>query len=273
MSERPVAPADIRFHGYPLPGVEAMTAASRRSFPRHSHDEFGIGLVDAGGHRSWSDRGQVEAGPGHFISTNPGEVHDGSAIGNGSRSWRILYLGADLLAELCADVAESTPAGSCFTAPVFADAPLRAAFERAFAHARVQDSREPLAAESDLLTLIAGLGRHSTARRPVSGATPDIRRARQRIDADPAARLSLAGLAHEASMSRFQLLRAFARETGLTPHAYILQRRIALARRLLVAGASLPDVALSAGFCDQSHLTRCFVRHLGVTPRRYATRH
>jgi AraC-like DNA-binding protein len=267
-----MAPPDICFHDYPLPGVEAMAAASRRSFPRHTHDEFGIGVVDAGGHRSWSDRGAVEAGPGHFISVNPGEVHDGSAVGNVSRSWRILYLGADLLAELCADIAEGAPVESRFTAPVFADGPLHAAFERAFAHARRKDSGETLAAESDLLTLVAGLGRHSTARQPVSGATPCIRRARERIDADPAARLSLAELAREASLSRFQLLRGFAREAGLTPHAYHMQRRISLARRLLRGGASLPDVALSAGFCDQSHLTRCFLGHVGVTPMRYALR-
>jgi hypothetical protein len=70
--------------------------------------------------------------------------------------------------------------------------------------------------------------RHSTAGvRSGDRATGCIRRARERSGADPAAPLTLGDLANEAGLSRYQLLRAFARELGLTPHAYILQRRIA----------------------------------------------
>jgi AraC-like DNA-binding protein len=82
--------------------------------------------------------------------------------------------------------------------------------------------------------------------------------------------VTLIDLAKEAGLSRYQLIRAFAREFGLTPHAYILQRRIALAQRLIRAGRDLAAVATEAGFCDQSHLTRWFMRQFGVTPRRYA---
>src|SRR5829696_4042329 len=116
------AGSGIRFHDYPLPGIEAMSAHTSRGFPRHTHDEFGLGLVDAGGHASWSDRGRVEAGPGHFISVNPGEVHDGSAIGGRARSWRILYLQPAVLEDLLADVTGNAQQPR-FVAPVFADAP------------------------------------------------------------------------------------------------------------------------------------------------------
>jgi AraC-like DNA-binding protein len=109
------------------------------------------------------------------------------------------------------------------------------------------------------------------ARNATPAAAP-IRHARERIDADPAAPLTLADLAAESGLSRYQILRAFARETGLTPHAYILQRRIALARRLIRRGVDLAEAAVVAGFYDQSHLNRCFVRQFGVTPHRYALR-
>ena len=81
----------VRYRVLPLAGVESMSATTARSFPRHTHDEYGIGLIDLGGHASWSGRGKVEAGPGSFISVNPGEVHDGHALGRRPRSWRILY--------------------------------------------------------------------------------------------------------------------------------------------------------------------------------------
>ena len=52
-------------------------------------------------------------------------------------------------------------------------------------------------------------------------------------DDDPTAAITLADLAAEARLSRFQLVRNFAKSVGLTPHAYIVQRRIDLARRLI----------------------------------------
>jgi AraC-like DNA-binding protein len=128
-----------------------------------------------------------------------------------------------------------------------------------------------MSCETAILRLVARLGAHSTARPGKSeGPTARIRRVRHKIDSNPAAPVTLVELAKEAGLSRYQLIRAFARELGLTPHAYILQRRIALAQRLIRTGCDLAEVATDAGFCDQSHLTRWFVRQFGVTPRRYA---
>jgi AraC-like DNA-binding protein len=259
----------IAFHAFPLAGIDAMSASTARTFPRHTHDQHGIGVVDAGGHASWSGRGQVEAGPGHFICVNPGEVHDGRAIGGRSRAWRILYFDPTVLADLRADVLVGTSRSFTFTAPVFADRGLHRLFDDAFQYRAGRDGI--MSCETAVLRLVARLGVHSTTRAVRDdGPTACIRRARERIDADPAAPLTLIDLAKEAGLSRYQLIRAFAREFGLTPHAYILQRRIALAQRLIRAGGDLAAVATEAGFCDQSHLTRWFMRQFGVTPRRYA---
>ncbi len=48
-------------HRSAVPGVEAVTASTDRSFPRHAHDHLGFGVVDFGAHRSWSGIGAVEA--------------------------------------------------------------------------------------------------------------------------------------------------------------------------------------------------------------------
>lgn len=261
----------IAFHALPLPGIDAMSAATARAFPRHTHDQYGIGVVDAGGHASWSGRGQVEAGPGYFISVNPGEVHDGSAIGGRPRAWRILYFEPATLADLRADIVAGAQDSFTFTAPVFVDRGLHRVFEDAFRYAAPQaKAGATMACETAILRLVARLAVHSTARHQRDeGYTACIRRALSRIDADPAAPVTLIELAQESGLSRYQLIRAFARELGLTPHAYILQRRIALAQRLIRAGYDLADVAARAGFYDQSHLTRWFVRQFGVTPSRY----
>lgn len=261
----------ISFHSYPLDGVDAMTAVTARSFPRHTHDQYGIGVVDAGGHASASDRKQVEAGPGTLIFVNPGEVHDGHAIHKQPRSWRMLYLDPSMLDEARSDISDGADHDFMFAAAVFDDAPLRQLFNAAFAHtqAPVMDACEAMACETAMLRLAARMAVNATVRPPRLTPAASVRLVRQRIDDDPSAPLTLTGLAGEAGLSRYQLLRGFARDLGLTPHAYLLQQRIALARRLMRSGMPLADAAFSAGFYDQSHLSRCFQKQFGVPPGRY----
>jgi AraC-like DNA-binding protein len=129
---------------------------------------------------------------------------------------------------------------------------------------------EPLAREEGLLrTLVQVMRRHGMARPAASGAPPAVAKALRRLDTAPELPVTLSELAALASVSRFQLLRGFARAVGTTPHAYLVQRRVHLARQLLAAGETPAAAALRAGFADQSHMTRAFVRQLGVTPARY----
>ena len=87
---------------------------------------------------------------------------------------------------------------------------------------------------------------------------------------DPVAAPTLAVLAQTAGLSRYQFLRGFARATGLTPHAYLMQRRLHRARQLIARGARLAEAAAVSGFADQSHMTRLFVRSFGMGPGTYA---
>lgn len=257
-----------------LNGIDAMSATTSRAYPRHTHDQYGIGVIDDGGHASLSGRGQVEAGAGSLIFVNPGEVHDGRAVGGASRSWRMLYLDPAAMVTARADVLDGAMESAAFAAPVFVDERLRRAFNSAFASAtRRAASDHDLIFETAVLRLVALLGINlASRRRNNSSSTVSIRRVTDRIDADPAAPLTLASLAAEIGASRYQLLRAFARELGLTPHAYILQQRLALARRLMRTGVAIADAASAAGFADQSHLTKMFARQFGVTPARYRRR-
>ena len=76
-----------------------------------------------------------------------------------------------------------------------------------------------------------------------------------------------------AGLPRHHLIRAFRRETGLTPHAYLIDVRVRRARERLRRGESLGEVAAATGFCDQPHLTRAFKARLGVTPGAFRAAH
>ncbi len=82
--------------------------------------------------------------------------------------------------------------------------------------------------------------------------------------------LTLTEIAAIAQISPYHFLRLFKQSMGVTPHQYILQRRIDKAKYLLRhSKLSIVNIALCAGFCDQSHMTRCFKRMLGVTPKQF----
>jgi AraC family transcriptional regulator len=111
----------------------------------------------------------------------------------------------------------------------------------------------------------------SKARPPRAGlTTQQCQRVRDHIHAHLDGDLSLATLAHEAGLSAQQLLEAFRKTFGTTPHQYILRERINYAKRLLATQpVSIADVALTVGFSTQSHFTAAFRRAVGVTPRRF----
>jgi AraC-like DNA-binding protein len=192
-------------------------------------------------------------------------VHDGKPFDASGRRWRMLYLDPALLLDAAADITPSFDFE--FTAPVLRDARLMACFAALFAAVTGPD--DALRVDAELLALMAGLLK--PARRPATVGA-GVAAARERMDDDPAMALTLAQLAADAGLSRYQFLRAFTRLTGLPPHAYLLQRRVQRARRLVRTGLPLAEVAAASGFADQPHMTRCFVRSFGLTPGAFAPR-
>jgi len=251
-------------------GVEAVSADTAHAYGRHTHDQFGIGVILRGAQQSFSGRGIVEAQAGDPITVNPGEVHDGSPLGARGRSWRMLYFDPPALRAPLGAVTEGRADGIELAHPALRDPASATRFlslfrtltERGGGNSEIEGSE-------NLLLLLSRLVNRPRPDRPVAPGA--IGQARARIDDDPAAPLSLVELAAIGGISRFQLVRGFAKLTGFTPHAYLVQRRLQSARRLILQGTPLAEAAQAAGFSDQSHMTRLFVRSYGMTPGIYAT--
>ena len=191
-----------------------MTLASNQAFPRHSHDEFGIGVMDFGAHRSWSAVGAVNADAGDVIMVNPGEMHDGAPVAGKTRGWRMIYFDAQRIVRI---VEEECAGRIEIVRPVARDAMLAEAFNRLFACV-ISPCRDRLATEESLLNATMRLLRsHTTARPMADGGSPCVAKAIQRLDDATDEHISLTELAALAGVSRFKLLRSFAREVGITP--------------------------------------------------------
>jgi AraC family transcriptional regulator len=117
---------------------------------------------------------------------------------------------------------------------------------------------------------------HSTRSKPLRMPAPQsipgwrMRRLVEYIEENLGGNLSLETMAAEVNVSPLYLARAFKAAVGQSPHQYVLQRRLERAKELLRStDTPIVDVALSAGFSSQSHLSNWFLRQVGVSPAVY----
>jgi AraC-like DNA-binding protein len=94
-----------------------------------------------------------------------------------------------------------------------------------------------------------------------------VRRACERLEADLGGKFSLQQIAAEFDLSVSHFSRAFRSSTGLPPHQWLLRQRVKTARQLMtVRDLQLSEIAVAAGFANQSHFTRVFTSVVGISP-------
>jgi AraC-like DNA-binding protein len=255
-----------------MPGVQAIRISSKRPFGRHWHSTFGFGVMEQGGHRSASGRGQVEVLAGSVLTHNPGEVHDGVALQGERRCWVMLHVDVQLMHSLGGQIDANRNGDVEFAHPVLQDPQLVVQLQRLLTSWGQRDVRElddgltRLADESALSLLCTRmLTLHSTARLP-SNAPASMVNVRDRLAAEALNPPSLQDMAAPLGLSRYQLLRRFTEVYGLPPHAWLRTYRLERARALMATGMPLAAIAAECGFADQSHMTRAFRALLGYSP-------
>ncbi|MEU9223510.1 AraC family transcriptional regulator [Streptomyces massasporeus] len=248
------------------PPLDLLTAHfDSHVYAPHAHDEFTIGVTVGGSEVIAYRGGHIHSYPGSIVVLEPGEMHTGGPAACDGYEYQALYAEPALLTD-------GTLGGlPHFRDPVLHDPELATALRAA--HTDISACPDPLEAESRLPWLLTALARrHSTCRAAsdtVPGADHIARSVRDRLADELLDPPSLAALATDLGLSRYQLLRAFRTTMGVPPYAWLAQHRVARARGLLEAGLRPAEVAGLVGFADQAHLTRWFRRVLGVTPAAY----
>lgn len=250
------------------PALDLLTARfDKHVYAPHAHDEFTIGVCVDGSEVIDYRGGHIRTGPGSIVVLAPGEMHTGGP-GNATDgyAYRALYADPALLTD--GTFSEGLPH---FREPLIDDPELAAAILRT--HTDLRACPDPLEAESRLPWLLTALARRHSASRPTSDVIPGADRiavaVRDRLADELLDPPSLASLAADVGLSRYQLLRAFRTTMGIPPYAWLAQYRVTRARALLDSGVRPAEAAALVGFADQAHLTRWFRRVLGVTPAAY----
>jgi AraC-like DNA-binding protein len=247
-----------------VPGISEVLHAEfhDHAYPPHSHDTWTVFVVDDGQIRYDLDRHRRGAGGSMVGVLPPHVVHDGRPATSRGYRKRVVYLETSLLGEHLI--------GRAVDAPSIEDVRLRHRID--LLHARLRHPDDALEAETHLAfvaeRLRAHLEGHPDAEDP--GRADELaERLRELLDAHAFETVTLASTGELLGASPAHLVRCFSQTFGIAPHAYVLSRRIEAARRRLLDGEPIARVAASVGFCDQSHLTRHFKRHVGTTPGRY----
>ena len=249
------------------PGIELYRARIvRHAFDPHTHEAFGLGAIEAGVER-FRYRGSDHLAPADtLVLMNPDELHTGRAETEHGWRYRMVYLDADLLAQMTGD------RSWWFAQPTVHDAGTARRVSRLLA--AMWNAPDALATDCALVDLLDMLRPHARmgmprARPPASRADAALARAHALIQERFAEALTLETLAHEAGLSLFHFLRRFKQRYHVTPHQMVMAVRLFRAKQQLAAGLSPASVAADVGLVDQPHLTRRFARMYGVTPARY----
>jgi AraC-like DNA-binding protein len=244
----------------------------KHSFVPHMHDFYAVSLNYAGRGAFDCRRELRDAAPGTCSLIAPGELHTGHATSADGWIYRNLYIETHLMATLLRSLDWQGPVDVRFKVPLVRDTVL--AMRLAHIFASLAEPNSLLQNESLLLSAVARLiADHLVFGRSVSQAGREhaaVLRVKDWLDANSEQNVSIHALAGLVGLSPYYLVRVFHRHVGIPPHKYQTLVRINKARRLLTSGETISQVACRTGFCDQSHLNRCFKRTLGITPGKYA---
>jgi AraC family transcriptional regulator len=131
---------------------------------------------------------------------------------------------------------------------------------------RSTDELSPLAIEGLTLELLAECSRQSSRTRNCQQPRW-LLRASDLVRARFCERLTLGAIAESVGVHPAHLARVFRRFHGCTLGDHVRKLRIEFAcQRLTTSDIPLADIALAAGFSDQSHFSNTFRRHMGVPP-------
>lgn len=248
----------------PTPQMERIEAYFQgHGFEMHRHDTYAIGRTLSGVQSFHYGREMVNNLPGQTMVLHPDEPHDGHAGSEEGFRYRMFYLEPAVIQQILGGKPLPFIKGGVSCDP------------RLFAATQVllrdlDTPLDPLEMDDALYDLAMALQDAAGVRkgRQVINYAA-AQRARELLMASLQEGVTLEALERASDTDRWRLSRDFRLLFGTSPYRYLTLRRLDLVRQAIALGMSLTDASAMAGFADQSHMTRHFVKAYGQSPGRW----
>ncbi|WP_342665387.1 AraC family transcriptional regulator [Psychromonas aquimarina] len=257
-----------------LPEVELTLANVKNfEFDRHIHLDYHIGAVSTGCMQYLHHGRNYLMDTGLLSTINPDEMHTGTSESENGYAGHFMAVPPQYISQICRELKQPE---AFFAQPLIDDFYLYQAFmylhSMAVSHQNeaqhLQLETVMMAFSTELLQRYAGVSAQAT---DTAGklSRQQINQIKDMFHADPGQSFVLQELAEPLGLSKFQFLRQFKQSMGMTPHAYLKRIRLEYAKKALIKGSDIADVAYQVGFFDQSHLNKAFKHAYLVTPNNF----
>lgn len=256
-----------------IPGISSLRLVTGvdilNDFPKHVHHDYVAGVITAGKRCMTIAGSSYDLSAGDIFIINSGEPHSLQSSGGEPHSYKVLIIPDDILKEVAVDIYGSS-LNLVFSNCIKND---QDSFLRTNDLLNILDDPDSLLeSESVLFSFLEFLVRyHSVRGFPAewNKLNNNVKLAAEYINENFREQITLDDLSCVTGVSPFHLNRIFTEETGISPHAYQIHRRIEFSKRILLEGFSIAYVSAESGFTDQSHYTRFFKKITGTTPGRF----
>lgn len=254
-----------------LPHVELRRVADGRSvcYAPHSHAEWSMGAIIWGESTFVCGQRQYRVATGALVFVNPNRVHACNPIEGRPWAYLMLYIDAQWLSALRHRLGLAPTQAWQDLAPDVLRLPEVFDAFVALAQCLLDPAYSATGKNARLVAFLTDLLRRLPVCEEVPTAPASLCALADYLDRHCAEAVSLDLLCRQAAVSPGHLIRSFKRHFRMTPHAYVINRRIQLGQRALRLGRPIAEAALESGFADQPHFQRMFKRLLATTPGQY----
>jgi AraC-like DNA-binding protein len=260
--------SDEHFLKQTLPFAECRYSKnSGRHYKSHIHKTFCIGAIDQGEVIYQVEEKKLNLKPGRLALINPEILHSCNPTDFCKRSYYMLFLDVDWCLQLQQSLWQLEAFSPVNTILLEDNSIYQQCINTMDS---LMDEGDLLEKEEILVEIVEKIFLQACEPRTVRNEPSfQIEQLKQLLSMNLDVDVSMRELALKLQANPYTLLRQFNAAIGITPHAYRINCRIELARKLLQKGYDLSQVALECGFFDQSHFHRHFKAITTVTPKEY----
>jgi AraC-like DNA-binding protein len=247
-------------------GITALKASMNKfSYKKHAHEEYAIGVTLKGVQDYSLDGHSLKSYENGIMLFNPEQIHDGKAEHyKEGLDYVMLYIKPELFLEGL-EKKEIIK----FSNPIIYDEKIKQDILNL--NSAILNEKDEVICSELYLNLVDNFSSKDFLIH-YKNETEFIKKAKEMMYYELDNVLDLEQMSKEFNISKFQFIRMFKSNTGLSPYQYFLNTKLIHAKKYLDATKDLYATVVEFGFTDLSHLNRHFKRVYGLTPFEYISK-